>query len=165
MSRIRISKEGRLQDYHPDVGAIWRSRNEEPEKEVFDYLPPWMYPEVADRDKQIDLKRLMPKALETLTKRERMLLVSRYVNDYTFEEVGVRFDVTRERIRQIEKHAIRRLLHPSRSADLRTLLDEHPLQILKQKQEREANRKANMEFLDQWYEDKLLKKLLELRDT
>jgi hypothetical protein len=165
MSRNRISKEGRLQDYHHEVGSIWRSRNQELEQEVFDKQPPWMDPEEEDIDTQIDLKRLMPKALKTLTKREQMVMFSRYVYEYTLEEVGDRFDVTKERIRQIERHAIRRLLHPSRSADLRTLLDVYLVRTRKQEQEREANRKANQEFLDQYYEDKLLKKLLELRDT
>jgi hypothetical protein len=166
MSRNRISKEGRLQDYHPDVGNIWRSRNDELEQEVFDQLPPWMHPEEVDRDRQIDLERLMPKALETLTKREQMVLVCLHLHDRTLEEIGRWcFDVSKERIRQIEKHAIRRLLHPSRSADLRTLRDVHLVRTRKQEEEQEANRKANMEFLDQWYEDKLLKKLLELRDT
>jgi hypothetical protein len=163
----QINKEGRLQDFHHEVGAIWRSRNQELEQEVFDRLPPWMGPEEAeeaDRDRQIDLERLMPKVLEHLTKRERMVLVCLYLHDRTLEEIGRGcFDVTRERIRQIEKHAIRRLKHPSRSADLQTLLDEYPLRILKQNEQREATRKANMEFLDQWYEDKLFKKLLNLR--
>jgi hypothetical protein len=165
MSRNRISKEGRLQDYHHEVGSIWRSRNQELEQEVFDKQPPWMDPEEADRDTQIDLKRLIPQALETLTNRERKLLWCRFWADLTLDETAIVFDVTRERIRQIEKHAIRRLLHPSRSADLRTLLDVYLVRTRKQEEERKANRKANQEFLDQYYEDKLLKKLLQLRDT
>jgi len=161
----QINKEGRLQDYHHEVGAIWRSRNKELEQEVFDHLPPWMEPEEPDRDRQIDLERLMPKALETLTKREQMVMMCRFLSDLTLDEVADRFYVTRERIRQIEKHAIRRLLHPSRSADLRTLLDVYLVRTRKQEEEQKANRKANMEFLDQWYEDQLLKKLLKLRET
>jgi RNA polymerase primary sigma factor len=43
--------------------------------------------------------------------------------DHTLEEVGTQFDVTRERIRQIEAKAIRKLKHPSRSDKLRTYLD------------------------------------------
>ena len=43
--------------------------------------------------------------------------------DHTLEEVGKQFDVTRERIRQIEAKAIRKLKHPSRSDKLRTYLD------------------------------------------
>ena len=43
--------------------------------------------------------------------------------DHTLEEVGKRFEVTRERIRQIEAKALRKLRHPSRSEQLRTFLD------------------------------------------
>jgi len=43
--------------------------------------------------------------------------------DHTLEEVGVQFSVTRERIRQIEAKAIRKLKHPSRSRQLRSFLD------------------------------------------
>ena len=44
--------------------------------------------------------------------------------DHTLEEVGKQFDVTRERIRQIEAKALRKLRHPSRSGHLKTFLDE-----------------------------------------
>ena len=44
-------------------------------------------------------------------------------SDHTLEEVGQQFSVTRERIRQIEAKAIRKLKHPSRSRELRTFLD------------------------------------------
>ena len=44
--------------------------------------------------------------------------------DHTLEEVGKQFDVTRERIRQIEAKALRKLRHPSRSDHLRSFLDE-----------------------------------------
>jgi len=44
--------------------------------------------------------------------------------EYTLEEIGLNFDVTRERIRQIEAKALRRLRHPSRSAPLRSYYDE-----------------------------------------
>ena len=44
--------------------------------------------------------------------------------DHTLEEVGKQFDVTRERIRQIEAKALRKLRHPSRSETLRSFLDE-----------------------------------------
>jgi DNA-directed RNA polymerase specialized sigma24 family protein len=165
MSRNRISKEGRLQDYHPEVGSIWRSRNQELEQEVFDKQPPWMDPEEEDIDTQIDLKRLIPEVLETLTNRERKLLWCRFWADLTLDETGIVFDVTRERIRQIEAKAIRRLKHPSRSDLLRPYRDVFFDFERKQEEWREAKRKANQEFLDQYYEDKLLKKLLELRDT
>jgi len=65
--------------------------------------------------------------LETLTPREAKVLRMRFGigmnTDHTLEEVGKQFDVTRERIRQIEAKALRKLRHPSRSEQLRTFLD------------------------------------------
>jgi len=65
--------------------------------------------------------------LEGLTPREAKVLRMRFGigmnTDHTLEEVGKQFDVTRERIRQIEAKALRKLRHPSRSEQLRTFLD------------------------------------------
>ena len=65
--------------------------------------------------------------LDSLTPREAKVLRMRFGiemnTDHTLEEVGKQFDVTRERIRQIEAKAIRKLKHPSRSDKLRTYLD------------------------------------------
>jgi RNA polymerase primary sigma factor len=67
-------------------------------------------------------------ALATLTPREAKVLRLRFgiemESDRTLEEVGKQFNVTRERIRQIEAKALRKLRHPSRSERLRTFLDE-----------------------------------------
>ena len=57
------------------------------------------------------------------TKVLRMRFGIEMSTDHTLEEVGKQFDVTRERIRQIEAKAIRKLKHPSRSDKLRTYLD------------------------------------------
>ncbi len=66
--------------------------------------------------------------LEGLTPREAKVLRMRFGidmnTDHTLEEVGKQFDVTRERIRQIEAKALRKLRHPSRSETLRSFLDE-----------------------------------------
>jgi RNA polymerase primary sigma factor len=66
--------------------------------------------------------------LESLTPREAKVLRMRFGidmnTDHTLEEVGKQFDVTRERIRQIEAKALRKLRHPSRSEQLRSFLDE-----------------------------------------
>jgi RNA polymerase primary sigma factor len=66
--------------------------------------------------------------LETLTPREAMVLRMRFGigmnTDHTLEEVGKQFDVTRERIRQIEAKALRKLRHPSRSEHLRSFLEQ-----------------------------------------
>ncbi len=67
--------------------------------------------------------------LETLTPREAKVLRMRFGiemnTDHTLEEVGKQFDVTRERIRQIEAKALRKLRHPSRSEQLRSFLEEN----------------------------------------
>ena len=67
------------------------------------------------------------KVLKTLTPREEKVLRMRFgigeKSDHTLEEVGKQFDVTRERIRQIEAKALRKLKHPSRSDKLRSFID------------------------------------------
>ncbi len=67
------------------------------------------------------------RVLKTLTPREEKVLRMRFgigeKNDYTLEEVGQDFEVTRERIRQIEAKALRKLRHPSRSKSLKTFVD------------------------------------------
>ena len=67
------------------------------------------------------------RVLETLTPREEKVLRMRFgigeKDDYTLEEVGQDFEVTRERIRQIEAKALRKLRHPSRSKNLKTFVE------------------------------------------
>ena len=67
------------------------------------------------------------RVLKTLTPREEMVLRMRFGvgdgSEHTLEEVGRSFNVTRERIRQIESKALRKLRHPSRAAQLRPFLD------------------------------------------
>ncbi|WP_299661568.1 RNA polymerase sigma factor RpoD [uncultured Psychromonas sp.] len=74
------------------------------------------------------LKNATNDVLEGLTAREAKVLRMRFGidmnTDHTLEEVGKQFDVTRERIRQIEAKALRKLRHPSRSEQLRSFLDE-----------------------------------------
>ncbi len=72
------------------------------------------------------LKEATREVLENLTEREAKVLKMRFgidmPTDHTLEEVGKQFDVTRERIRQIEAKALRKLRHPSRSEHLRSFL-------------------------------------------
>jgi RNA polymerase primary sigma factor len=74
------------------------------------------------------LHETMRSVLDTLTLREAKVLRMRFGidmnTDHTLEEVGKQFDVTRERIRQIEAKALRKLRHPSRSEKLQSFLDE-----------------------------------------
>ena len=76
---------------------------------------------------QAGLRDVVKDILDSLTPREAKVLRRRFgiemSTDHTLEEVGKQFDVTRERIRQIEAKAIRKLKHPSRSDKLRTYLD------------------------------------------
>ena len=73
------------------------------------------------------LHEVTKEILESLTPREAKVLRMRFGidmnTDHTFEEVGKQFDVTRERIRQIEAKALRKLRHPTRSDRLRSFLD------------------------------------------
>ena len=73
------------------------------------------------------LKEVTGEILDSLTPREAKVLRMRFGiemnTDHTLEEVGKQFDVTRERIRQIEAKALRKLRHPSRSDKLRSFLD------------------------------------------
>jgi len=75
----------------------------------------------------IDLADQVKKVLGTLTPREERVLRMRFgigeKSDHTLEEVGQDFEVTRERIRQIEAKALRKLRHPSRSKRLRTFME------------------------------------------
>jgi RNA polymerase primary sigma factor len=76
---------------------------------------------------QAGLRDVVKDILDSLTPREAKVLRMRFgiemSTDHTLEEVGKQFDVTRERIRQIEAKAIRKLTHPRRSDKLRTYLD------------------------------------------
>ena len=73
------------------------------------------------------LKEQLAEVLKTLTPREEKVLKLRFGlddgNPKTLEEVGKEFNVTRERIRQIEAKALRKLRHPSRSKKLKDFLD------------------------------------------
>jgi RNA polymerase primary sigma factor len=73
------------------------------------------------------LREVTKEVLDTLTPREAKVLRMRFGiemnTDHTLEEVGKQFDVTRERIRQIEAKALRKLRHPSRSEHLRSYID------------------------------------------
>lgn len=75
------------------------------------------------------LKETTTKVLASLTPREERVLRMRFgigmTTDHTLEEVGTQFSVTRERIRQIEAKALRKLKHPNRSKQLRNFLETH----------------------------------------
>ena len=82
----------------------------------------------ADAVIHVNLQERTAKVLHTLTPREEKILRMRFGMDdgseHTLEEVGQMFAVTRERIRQIEAKALRKLRHPSRSSKLRLLMED-----------------------------------------
>src|SRR6266478_4434589 len=98
-------EDGRLGDFIEDKNAI---------------LP-------IDAAIQSNLRETTTRVLASLTPREERVLRMRFGigmnKDHTLEEVGLQFSVTRERIRQIEAKALRKLKHPSRSRILRSFLD------------------------------------------
>ena len=100
---------------------------EEEDSHLGDFLPDDDAPAPADTAAFTLLKEQLMGVLSTLTPREEMVLKLRFGLDdgrqRTLEEVGKEFKVTRERIRQIEAKAIRKLKHPSRSKKLKDALD------------------------------------------
>ena len=100
---------------------------EEEDSHLGDFIPDDDAPAPADAASHTLLKEQLSDVLDTLTPREEKVLCLRFgLNDgrsRTLEEVGKEFNVTRERIRQIEAKALRKLRHPSRSKKLKDFLD------------------------------------------
>ena len=100
---------------------------EEEDSHLGDFIQDDNVPVPAEAAAQTLLKEQLNEVLDSLTEREQKVLRLRFgMNDgraRTLEEVGKEFDVTRERIRQIEAKALRKLRHPSRSRKLRDYLD------------------------------------------
>lgn len=100
---------------------------EEEDSHLGDFISDNATPTPADVASNTLLKEQIDIVLNTLTPRERDVLIQRFGlldgKPKTLEEVGKDFDVTRERIRQIEAKALRKLRHPSRSKKLKDFLD------------------------------------------
>ena len=100
---------------------------EEEDSHLGDFIPDDEAPAPADAASHTLLKEQLGDVLSTLTPREAKVLRLRFGledgRQRTLEEVGKEFDVTRERIRQIEAKALRKLRHPSRSKKLKDFLD------------------------------------------
>lgn len=114
---IRIAQEP--MSLETPVGA-------EESSQLGDFIEDDTMPEPVDAAARELLKEQVKSALLVLTERERQVLEMRFGlrdgRDYTLEEVGRHFKVTRERIRQIEAKALRKLRHPTRSRHLRDYL-------------------------------------------
>ena len=100
---------------------------EEEDSHLGDFIPDDDAPAPADAASHTMLREQLVEVLKTLTPREEKVLRLRFGledgRSRTLEEVGKEFNVTRERIRQIEAKALRKLRHPSRSKKLRDFLD------------------------------------------
>ena len=100
---------------------------EEEDSHLGDFIPDDDAPAPADAASHTLLKEQLEEVLQSLTEREAKVLRLRFGLDdgrpRTLEEVGKEFDVTRERIRQIEAKALRKLRHPSRSKKLKDFSD------------------------------------------
>ena len=100
---------------------------EEEDSHLGDFIPDDDAPAPAEQAAFTLLKEQLMEVLDTLTPREEKVLRLRFGLDdgkaRTLEEVGREFNVTRERIRQIEAKALRKLRHPSRSKKLKDFLE------------------------------------------
>jgi RNA polymerase primary sigma factor len=105
---------------------------EEEDSHLGDFIEDKFIPSPPDAVIHINLREQIENALKTLTEREAKVLKMRFGlgdgNEHTLEEVGQQFKVTRERIRQIEAKALRKLKHPSRSRKLKSFTEgEEPI--------------------------------------
>jgi len=100
---------------------------DEEDSNLGDFIPDANAQQPIDSAIQFNLRETTTRVLASLTPREERVLRMRFGigmnTDHTLEEVGQQFSVTRERIRQIEAKALRKLKHPSRSRKLRSFLD------------------------------------------
>ena len=112
--------------FSQDTLSLETPIGEEEDSHLGDFLPDDNAPAPEESASNTLLKEQLNEVLDTLTESEAMVLKLRFgLEDNkarTLEEVGERFDVTRERIRQIEAKALRKLRHPSRSKRLRDFL-------------------------------------------
>ena len=106
--------------------SLERPVGEDEDSELSNFIEDDHTPTPADTTHQMLLRDRLEESLSTLSPREVRILRMRFGllngRSYTLEEVGKKFGLTRERIRQIEGQALRRLRHPSRSRALRDYL-------------------------------------------
>ncbi|NCX94583.1 MAG: sigma-70 family RNA polymerase sigma factor, partial [Gammaproteobacteria bacterium] len=101
---------------------------DEDDSQLEDFIPDPSNNAPVEAASKSNLREATQEILATLTEREAKVLRMRFgINmntDHTLEEVGKQFDVTRERIRQIEAKALRKLRHPSRAEMLKSFLED-----------------------------------------
>ena len=124
---ITVEKVHEIQKISQEPVSLEKPIGEEEDSHLGDFIPDNDVTSPAEAAAFAMLKEQLVEVLGTLTDREQKVLRLRFGLDdgrsRTLEEVGKEFDVTRERIRQIEAKALRKLRHPSRSKKLRDYLD------------------------------------------
>jgi len=124
---ITVEKVREIQKIAQEPVSLETPIGEEEDSHLGDFIPDEDVPAPAEAAAFSMLKEQLVEVLDTLTEREQKVLKLRFgLEDgraRTLEEVGKEFDVTRERIRQIEAKALRKLRHPSRSKKLKDYLE------------------------------------------
>lgn len=125
--QIEVSKIIEIQKISQEPTSLQTKIGDEEDSQLGDFIADDRAPSPEDQTSKVLLKEHLEEALGTLNDRERKVLIMRFgLEDgrpRTLEEVGKAFGVTRERIRQIEAKAIRKLKHPSRSKKLKDYLE------------------------------------------
>ncbi len=125
--KLPVERVREIQKISQEPVSLETPIGEEEDSHLGDFIQDDNVPVPADAAAFTLLKEQLLEVLDTLTDRERKVLYLRFgLGDgraRTLEEVGKEFDVTRERIRQIEAKALRKLRHPSRSRKLRDFLE------------------------------------------
>ena len=124
---ITVEKVREIKKISQDPVSLETPIGEEEDSHLGDFIPDDDVPAPVEAAAYSMLKEQLMKVLDTLSDREKKVLMLRFgLEDgrpRTLEEVGKEFNVTRERIRQIEAKALRKLRHPSRSKKLRDYLE------------------------------------------
>ena len=124
---IPVEKVVEIQKIAQDPVSLETPIGEEEDSHLSDFLEDDEAPSPSDRAEAKMLKEELLKVLDTLTPRENEVIRKRYGLDdsrpKTLEEVGREFNVTRERIRQIEAKALRKLRHPNRTKKLKDFIN------------------------------------------
>ncbi len=124
---MAVDKVREIQRVAQEPVSLETPIGEEEDSHLGDFIPDDDSPAPADAASMLLLKEQLNDVLKTLTPREAKVLALRFGledgHPHTLEEVGSEFGVTRERIRQIEAKALRKLRHPSRSKKLRDFID------------------------------------------
>lgn len=125
---IDIMKLNRVMEIAKDPISIDTPVGDDEDANVGNYIVDTSAVDAVEKINEEDISKLVSAALATLNSREERVLRLRFgigaMEEHTLDEIGQKFQVTRERIRQIEAHALKRLKSPQRLKDLRQVLQD-----------------------------------------